>query len=201
VNDCQLKRAGIALVIASGLALAACGGDAGGPRGDGTPADVASPRVIAFNTGTPECSRAPDAEYTCDDADTAGEWYGTGLAHLALMADVRAFFDGIDADIVGIQEIFHAPNCTEIPAEHHAGFICEEWAPGDATVATRILGPEYQVACHRGRPDKCLAVRRAFGQIRRCNNAFCADLLDGGMTDDCGGGTRIGRAVIDLAQR
>jgi len=179
--------------------MVACGGDSSGTSQEGAPVSSQQMRAVTFNTGTPECSRAPDAEYTCDDADTAGEWYGTGLAHLALMADVRAFFDGLDADIVGIQEIFHAPNCAEIPEEHHEGFICEEWEPGDDTVITRVLGPDYQVACHQGRADKCLAVRRDFGRIRGCEDAFCADLLAGGVTEDCGGGTRIGRGVIDAA--
>lgn len=180
------------------LALTGCSGSP--PSAERTVTHGENPRVVTFNTGTPECARAPDADYTCDDAETASAWYGTGLAHLGLMADVRAFFDGLDADIVAIQEVFHAPNCADIPEAHHAGFICEQWQPGDDTVISRVLGPDYQVACHRGRPDKCLAVRRSFGQFRGCGEAaFCEDLLAGGNTADCGGGTRIGRGVIALA--
>lgn len=183
--------------IASALLLTGCGNAPQPP--DRETSDQRLLRVVTFNTGTPQCSRAPDAEYSCEEAETASEWYGTGLAHLALMADVRTFFDALAPDIVAIQEIFHAPNCLEIPEAHHAGFICEEWAPGDDTVITRVLGPDFQVACHQGRPDKCLAVRRDVGRFRGCQDGFCPDGLAGGVTEDCGGGTRIGRGVIDLA--
>lgn len=188
-----------ALIAAATIILASCSGDAPLAHQSDGAAGPQSFRTVTFNTGTPQCSRAPDAKYSCDDADTSSAWYGTGLAHLGLMADVRAFFDGLDADIVAIQEIFHAPNCLEIPEAHHPGFICEQWQPGDETVITRVLGPDYQVACHRGRPDKCLAVRTDVGRFRGCNDRFCPDLLAGGITEECGGGTRIGRGVIDLA--
>jgi hypothetical protein len=155
--------------------------------------------VVTFNTGTPDCSRQSDAEYTCKHADIAGEWYGTGLAHDALIEDVRDFFDMLEPDIVALQEVFFAGNCPDIPEEFHSGFICESWEPGDTTVAQRILGPDYQIACQRDRPDKCLAVRRAFGQFRGCRNSLCLDFLESGVTDDCGGGARIGRGVIELS--
>lgn len=200
MNTDSTWRCAHAILLAAVAVLAVgCGDDAARELPGDEPVATQPLRVVTFNTGTPQCSRAPDTEYPCEDADTAAEWYGTGLAHLALMADVRAFFDALAPDIVAIQEIFHAPNCLEIPEAHHAGFICEQWQPGDDTVITRVLGPDYQVACHQGRPDKCLAVRRAVGGFRGCQDRFCPDLLAGGVTEDCGGGTRIGRGVIDLA--
>lgn len=200
MTSCSARSGIPSFVVLLIAALAAgCGGDSPSAVQEGGQTAVQALRAVTFNTGTPECSRAPDAQYTCEDAETAGEWYGTGLAHLALMADARAFVDGLGADIVAIQEVFHAPNCLNIPEQHHAGFICEQWQAGDDTVITRVLGPDYQVACHQGRADKCLAVRRAVGRIRGCDDdRFCPDLLAGGVTENCGGGTRIGRAVIDL---
>ncbi len=181
------------LMLNLALALLACNGAGRLPGTDG----ATGPRVVTFNVGIPECSDDADAPYSCEDAAIAGEWYGTGLSHKSLFADTRAFFNTIRPDIVGLQEICHPEQCPEIPAEFHAGFICEDWRPGGQTVSQIILGEDYQIACHRGRPDKCLAVRRAFGQIRGCQGALCLDHLDGGFTDDCGGGTRIGRGVID----
>jgi hypothetical protein len=55
-------------------------------------------RVVTFNTGTPNCSCSPDAEYSCEDAAIASEWCGTALApteiesfaHLPIVCDVIA---------------------------------------------------------------------------------------------------------------
>lgn len=155
-------------------------------------------RVMTFNVGIPQCDNDPSSPYSCDDADIASEWYGTGLSHKALFPDTRAFIQAISPDIVALQEIFHPAECAQIPVEFHARFICEDWTPGAATVGQHILGPEYQIACHQNRPDKCLAVRRKFGRFRNCASDVCLDHLTGGQTDDCGGGTRIGRGEIDL---
>jgi hypothetical protein len=156
-------------------------------------------RVMTFNTGAPDCARRADAEYTCDDAAIADEWYGTGLAHMALIRDTRRFFDATRPDVVGFQEIFHADECPDIPPQFHPGFVCEHWKPGDPTVAQRILGEGYTIACHLGRADKCVAVRKDFGRIRGCSADFCQDHLQSGSTQGCGGGTRIARATIDLS--
>lgn len=179
------------------LGLSACG--SGGTSGGGAPGGLIEARVMTFNTGIPNCSESPDAAYTCEDAEVAGEWYGTGLSHRSLFPDTRAFFDAVKPDVVGFQELFHAEDCPEIPVEFHAGFICEGWRPGDATVVQLILGEDYQIACHPGRSDKCLAVRKEFGRIRGCAGDFCLDHLQSGRTQGCGGGTRIARGVIDLA--
>jgi len=57
----------------------------------------------------------------------------------------------------------------------------------------------YQVACHLGKDDKCLAVRKTFGSIVQCDDEdFCLEGLDGAEVDGCGNGSRIGRATIAL---
>lgn len=184
----------MAMVIAAFLLLAACGGNGGGFLS----ATALTLRVMTFNTGIPMCEDSADAQYTCDHAAIADDWYGNGLSFVAVMDDTRAFFDATRPDIVGFQEIFHPGNCPEIPPEFHAGFICETWQPGNPTVAQYILGPDYQIACHPGRPDKCLAVRTGFGRILDCDDAVCLDHLNAGVDESCGGGTRIARARIEL---
>ena len=98
------------------------------------------------------------------------------------------------------QEIFHPEECANIPVENHAGFVCESWAPGDPTVAQMLLGSGYQIACHLNKDDKCAAVKTTFGSFRGCSTDLCLDGLDGARVMDCGGGSRIGRGVIDLVQ-
>lgn len=183
------------LALVSALSLFACGG--GRPAdGEAGVLDLNQPRVMTFNAGTPDCDDNSNADYSCADADTASEWYGTGLAHLALIADVKAFMAIQKPAVVALQEVFHPPLCADIPPEHHAGFICERWQPGDPTVVQEILGPEYQVACHQNRPDKCAAVHASFGRFEGCSTALCLNGLDGGQSDDCGGGTRVGRGRV-----
>ena len=184
--------------IAVFLLLTACGSNDGTSGVAGQPAAELPPRVMTFNTGIPDCENSEEAEYTCDDAAIADEWYGNGLSFVAIMDDTRSFFDAIRPDIIGFQEIFHPGLCPEIPSEFHTGFVCENWQSGDPTVAQRILGSDYQVACHPGRPDKCIAVRSGFGRFQGCDAAVCLDHLDAGDDDDCGGGTRIARGVIEL---
>jgi hypothetical protein len=190
----QSPRAPAVLLALAVLSLLGCGG--GRPSAMLTEIDLSQPRVMTFNAGTPDCNDNSNASYSCADADTAGEWYGTGLAHLALIADVMNFMASQRPAIVALQEVFHPPLCAEIPPEHHAGFICERWQPGDPTVVQEILGQDYQVACHQNRPDKCAAVHKAFGRFQGCSADLCLNGLDGGQSDDCGGGTRVGRGRI-----
>lgn len=194
LNTLPLRRLRT-IMIALALGLGACGGADRMPIDDGN----VTIRVMTFNVGIPECSDDAEAEYSCEDAAIAGEWYGTGLSHKALFSDTQAFLQSVQPDVVGLQEIFHPGGCPDIPPEFHPGFICEDWQPGGPTVAQIILGETYQIACHRGRPDKCLAVRSDFGRFRGCSGPLCLDHLDGGFTDDCGGGTRVGRGIIDRA--
>lgn len=178
------------------LGTAGCGSD------DPSQAPAPPPSTfvaVTFNTGISQCSRAADAQYSCDDAEIAGEWYGTGLSFKVLVEEARRFFDGLQPDLVAFQEMFYSGGCPDIPPEFHPGFVCEDWQPGVPTVAQIVLGPDYQIACNLGKPDKCLAVKKSFGRWRGCDDDFCLDHLAGARVEDCGGGSRIGRGVIELA--
>ncbi|WP_146216661.1 hypothetical protein [Sinimarinibacterium flocculans] len=179
------------------LGVAACDGD--GALDAGAAQTHGDFVAMTFNTGIPDCSRAPGAAYDCDDARVAGEWYGTGLSFKVLVAEVQAYIAGVQPDIVAFQEIFHSEACAQIPPAFHPGFVCEDWQPGDPSVVQRVLGPGYQIACNLEKPDKCLAVKEAFGRWRGCTGALCLDHLAGARVADCGGGSRVGRGVIMLA--
>ncbi len=179
--------------------------DAGSAEDGGRPLDASSPplgfRAVTFNTGTNDTlPHDSDGDgYGRDEAAVSDEYYGDGLAWAANVEATRLWFTENVVDVVAFQEIFHSPDCVDIPTRHHRGFVCESWEAGDPTVAQVLLGEGYQIACHQDRDDKCLGVRRAFGTIRGCDSDFCANGLDGARVRDCGGGSRVGRGVIDLA--
>lgn len=156
--------------------------------------------VVTFNTGTTTGMNhdgAPDDGYSSAEAEISDMHYGDGLAWVPVVEDTERFLADVRPDIIGFQEIFHPGECATIPTELHAGFVCESWTAGDPTVAQRIVGMGYQVACHQGKNDKCIAVRRAFGSIRGCDGDLCMDFLGGAEVPDCGSGSRVGRAVVD----
>jgi hypothetical protein len=157
-------------------------------------------RVVTFNTGTTlslEHDATPDDGYGATHARIAEEHYGNGLAWSRAIADTRSYLARLDPDLVVFQEIFHPPECEAVPEEARAGFVCETWRPGDPTVAQMVLGPDYQIACNLGKPDKCAAVHRRIGTFRGCEMDLCLDGLAGARVPDCGSGSRIGRGVID----
>ncbi len=165
-----------------------------------TPVPLSGTVVVTFNSGTSEAmghDALPDDGYGTEQATWSDQWYGDGLAWQAVLEDTTRFFEGLDADIVSFQEIFYSGDCELIPEEARAGFVCETWQPGDLTVAQRVVGAGWQVACHLGKPDKCAAVRRSFGTFRGCDADLCLDGLAGAEVDGCGHGARIGRGVID----
>lgn len=156
--------------------------------------------VMTFNTGSAKelaHDAEPDDGYTAAHAALTDEHYGNGLAWKPLIEDTRAFFVAADPDVVVFQEIFWPGECPSIPVEAQAGFVCEGWQPGDATVVESVLGPDYQVACHPGKPDKCAAVHARFGVFRGCDGPLCLEGMTGFGVDSCGNGARIARAVID----
>ncbi|MCB9537236.1 MAG: hypothetical protein H6704_13370 [Myxococcales bacterium] len=175
--------------------------DAGPP--DAAPVeDAGAPGlvVVTFNTGsTPDLphDRPPDDGYGQAEADLTDAHYGSGLAWRPFVDDTRRFFADLDPDIVVFQEVFWPGDCPAVPAEARVGFVCEDWTPGDPTVAERVLGPDYQVACHPGHPDKCAAVHRRVGTFRGCDAPFCLEGLTGGRVEGCGRGARVARGVID----
>jgi hypothetical protein len=126
-------------------------------------------------------------------------YYGHGLAFPPVIAQVRAFFDGAGPDVVALQELFYSGDCPSIPAEARTGFVCERWKEGDPTVVEALLGPGYQIACHLGKNDKCLGVKKSFGRFRGCTADLCLGGLDGAPLPGCGNGSRIGRGVIELS--
>ena len=159
--------------------------------------------VVTFNTGTTGgmTHDEPGDVYGDTQAGYSDEYYGDGIAWIPAVEAAQAWFDTFAPDIVAFQEIFYSGNCPDVPAVAQTGFVCETWQPGDPTVAQVLVGDGYQVACHMGKDDKCLAVRAAFGTIRQCEDEdLCLDGLDGAEIDGCGGGSRVGRATVDLAQ-
>jgi endonuclease/exonuclease/phosphatase family metal-dependent hydrolase len=158
--------------------------------------------VVTFNTGTtmglPGIANDGD-DYGAEQARLSDTHYGDGLAWIPAVDAVTRWFAEVRPDVVSFQEVFYSELCPEVPEDARAGFVCERWSEGDRTVAQVVLGEGYQVACHPGKNDKCIAVRRAFGRIRQCaDDAFCLVGLDGETVDGCGRGARVARATIDL---
>ena len=178
------------------------GGGTGGAAGDGsgTGGVPGSFMVVTFNTGTTEGSRhddPPDDGYTSAHAAISDEWYGNGLAWVLAVEAARSFLAEVSPDIVAFQEVFYSEECFGIPTEARAGFVCETWSTGDPTVARLVLGEDYQLACHPGKPDKCAAVKRSFGSFRGCDEDFCLEGLTGFTVEGCGSGARVARVVVE----
>jgi len=185
--------------IAAILSVSGCGDDGGGDGGGGGPIAFTA---MTFNVGTTDGlphDDPPEDGYTSAEAALSDEHYGNGLAWVPAVDDVRDFLAGAQADLVAFQEIFHSPECVDVPEDARAGFVCETWQAGDPTVSQVVLGAGYQIACNLERPDKCVGVRRAFGSWRGCDDDVCLDGLAGSRVPDCGGGSRVGRGVVELA--
>lgn len=185
----------VVVLLALVLAGASCGDDH-------DRAESGAVRVVTFNTGTTDGlahDALPDDGYGSEQAAIADAWYGNGLAWQPVVDDVRRFLAEIQPDIVAFQEIFHTEDCAGIPESTRQGWVCETWSEGGPTVAQQVLGAGYRVACHPGKPDKCLGVRRGFARIRGCPGDLCLDGLEGTNIPGCGSGARVARAVLDLA--
>lgn len=170
----------------------------------GPPAQAASTAftVVTFNVGTTERlphDGPPDDGYGTEQALVSDEHYGDSLAWPLAIEAAREFFARVQPDIVGFQEILGAQGCAAVPEELRRGWVCEGWSPGDPAVAQQVLGPGYQVACHPGKPDACLAVRRDFGTFRGCESDLCPEPLEGFPVEGCGRRARVARGTLDLA--
>ncbi len=157
--------------------------------------------AVTFNTGTSgsfEHDAPPNDGYGSEQAKISSEYYGDGLAWSAAIADTKAYLTKLQPDVIVFQEIFHSADCANIPQDKHTGYVCSTWKPGDPTVAQTVMGAGYQVACNMGKPDKCAAVKTSFGKIRGCTGDLCVDGLAGAKVNGCGGGSRVGRGIIDL---
>ncbi len=175
--------------------LAACGDD------DGHSGPVLRFRAVTFNTGSggPTGSYT-GGEYTADLKTIADDLYGNGLAWIPAVETTRQWLAEVDPDVIAFQEIFYTEDCSDIPSADREQFVCEDWQPGDDTVAQVVLGAGYQVMCHVGHPDKCGAVNTRFGTFQGCDADFCLEGLGGARVPDCGHGSRVGRGVIDLVE-
>jgi hypothetical protein len=187
------------------LALITCSAGCQDPTDDDD--DSAGPggsipmTAMTFNTGTSEAmghDGEPDDGYSSDHAAFSDEYYGDGLAWWPAVAATTTFLAEVAPDVIAFQEIFHPEECAEIPSEAQADFICETWRPGDPTVAQAVLGAGYQVMCIPDHPDKCAAVKRAFGTFRGCEDDLCIDGLFGTRVEECGSAPRVGRGIVDL---
>lgn len=194
-------RSSLSLLVSALLVVACATGDGGNDAG---PPDAPLTLVaVTFNTGTSEgtlgdLTADENGGYGPDEASMSDLYYGDGLAFAAFVDATAAFLADVAPDIIGFQEIFSSDECPSIPETAWPGFVCETWQPGDPTVAQLLLGDGYQVACHQGKSDKCLAVKKSFARIRGCDDDLCLDFLDGVELDGCGNGSRLGRAVLDL---
>jgi endonuclease/exonuclease/phosphatase family metal-dependent hydrolase len=156
--------------------------------------------VMTFNTGTTPTLRhdgPPEDGYTSTQARISDDWYGNGLAWSAAIEAAKQFRQRVDPDIVAFQEMYYPESCSKIPEKSRVGFIGETWKPGDKSVARTVLGYEYQIAYHPGKPNKCLGVHRRFGTIRGYNAKSETNWLEGAAVKGCGGGARVARAIID----
>jgi len=163
--------------------------------------DPLSLTAVTFNTGTSESmghDAEPDDGYTGEHAAISDEYYGDGLAWIPAVEAATTFLAEVAPDVIAFQEIFHSPECADIPEDAHADFVCETWSEGDPTVAQAVLGEGYQVMCNPGNPDKCAAVNLDFGSFAGCDEPLCLEGLDGYKIDGCGNGSRVGRAVVEL---
>lgn len=195
----DLGRASIAGVLLSiGGWVAVCHESEAGDRSGGDKSFV----VMTFNTGTTPRLRhddPPDDGYTSKEAEISDAWYGNGLAWRDAIKAVRGFMQKVDPDIVAFQEIFYPEECSRIPGEARAGFVCDTWSSGDPGVARVVLGEEYQIAYHPGKPNKCVAVHRRFGTFRGHKDDTSTNWLEGFPLKGCGSGARVARAIIDRA--
>jgi hypothetical protein len=175
------------------LLLVACGAPDPGP-------EPRVWRVVTANTGTgtelPH-EAPPDDGYTDAHAQQTDDHYGNGLSWPPAEAALIDWLAATAPDLVGFQELFWEGWCADFPPDPALGLLCSR--PDDGLVqAQRLVGAGFQVACHPGKPDKCLAVRRSVATFRGCSADLCLEGLDGPSLDGCGSGARVAWGDLDL---
>lgn len=182
-----------AMLWAALLWLAGCETDVAA-----TVAQVGAFTVVSWNVGTVGGAGTDPAAagFGKDQRTWSDELYGNGLAFDAAIADVQAWLGAQAPDIVALQEVFDPEACASIPAEAQVGFVCASWQPGDPTVAQQVLPAGYTVACHPGKPDKCIAVKNSFASIDGCSGPLCRDAGSGFSVAGCGKGSRAAHFVL-----
>jgi endonuclease/exonuclease/phosphatase family metal-dependent hydrolase len=158
--------------------------------------------VMTFNTGTTLKLKHPagsNGGYGAREAEFSDKWYGNGLAWRPAIDAVRKLVREADPDVVAFQEMYYPEEGVTIPPEARTGFVAESSSPGDPTVAQLVLGQDYRIAYHPGKPNKCLCVHRRFGTIRGYDDDAAVNWLEGAPVKGCGGGSRVARAMIDRA--
>jgi hypothetical protein len=134
--------------------------------------------AVTFDAGT-ALDLAPDRE----QALQSQAFYGDGLAWMPAIDALQEWLKELDPDVVVLQGLFPTERCAEIPELARPGFLCGEDGRGYGPVPLLLLGARYQVACHPGRPEACLAVHRRVGRLR--------GELEGEPLDGCGEGARV----------
>lgn len=172
---------------------------------DDTPPPAEAPlTVLTFNTGTSTGLRHdaddPDDGYSSATAQLVDAHYGNAMAWRPAEEAVTAWLATVQPDVVGFQEIGSDAVCDTLPdtfdpAAHD--LLCDPPDPSGRTQPQRVLGEGHQVACHPGKPDKCLGVRTAFATIRGCDDDLCLEGLEGREVPGCGSGARVAAATLD----
>ncbi len=160
-------------------------------------------RVLTVNTGTtPSMGHdlPPDDGYDQVMADVTDELYGNGLSWSPAEQALAAWIATQAPDIVTMQELFWEGWCADFEADPELDLACRDWSVGAPVVVQRLLGDNYQIACHPSRPDKCAAVRKSFGRFEGCDQDLCLEGLAGAPVEGCGSGARVGRGVILLPE-
>jgi len=181
------------------------------------PGETVAPRtftLVTFNTGTTDnLSHAGDPDgYTDAMAGIEASFYGNNLAWMKAQQALRTMLETLQPDVLAFQELYYDGLCTDDCAGAQASdpalfaSACQgtEWACGtwteDAPITVRRILPDgYAVACAPGHPDNCVAVRKAFGTLKDCDDGPCIDGLDGRPPQNgCTGGARVATAVVQV---
>ena len=142
-------------------------------------AESAPITVVTFNTGLGAASG--------EVGERVDTWYGNGLSWPPAMDVAEDSLSRANPDLVAFQEVFDPEECADIPVEEHEGFVCADWKPGDEHVALQVLGEGWELACHPGNTDKCVAVHERLGPI---------EAVDGFPVEGCGSGARVARVTV-----